>query len=190
VVLLDWGDTLMVDDHTQDGPMASWPRVAAVPGAREALSRLRPRYRLIVATNADESSGPDVRAALERVGLGDFIDEVVSSRDVGARKPEGAFFRTALARAGADGGPVSPARAVMVGDSLPNDVGGAKAAGIRAVLLDASRRPLPQDAPRPDAVIAHLDELPGTLARLAAGRRSPTCYSRAADVVRRPTASS
>ena len=45
-------------------------------------------------------------------------------------------------------------------------------------------------APRPDAVIAHLDELPGTLARLAAGRRSPTCYSRAADVVRRPTASS
>lgn len=170
VVLLDWGDTLMVDDRTQDGPMASWPRVAAVPGARETLSRLRSHYRLIVATNADQSSGPDVRAALARVGLDEFIDEVVSSRDVGARKPDGAFFRAALGRAGEDGGPVSPARAVMVGDSLTNDVGGAKAAGMRAVLLDASRGPLPPDVPRPDAVIAQLDELPGALARLAAGR--------------------
>lgn len=162
----------MVDDHTQDGPMASWPRVAEVPGARETLDRLRARYRLIVATNADQSSAADVRAALARAGLDDFIDEVVSSRDVGARKPDGAFFRAALSRAGANGTPVIPAHAVMVGDSLRNDVGGAKEAGMRAVWLDASGRGLPPDAPRPDAVIAHLRELPDALARLASNRRA------------------
>lgn len=147
--------------------MADWPRVTAVPGAREALRRLRPRYRLVVATNADLSSGPDVRAALARVGLDELVDGVVSSRDVGARKPDAAFFRAALRQAGANGRPVRPARAVMVGDRLDNDVAGAQAAGMRAVWLDRARRGPAPGAPAPDAVVSRLAELPEALARLA-----------------------
>ena len=169
-VLFDWGDTLMVDDGSQTGPMATWPKVAAVDGAQETLRRLRPHYRLLVATNADESSGPDVRAALARVGLDAAIDGVVSSRDVGARKPDAAFFAAALRQAGVHRRGVAPARAVMVGDSVANDVAGAKAAGLRAVWFNPSRRPLPPGAPAPDAVVAGLRELPQTLARLAHGR--------------------
>ena len=166
-VFFDWGDTLMVDDGSQTGPMATWPKVAAVDGAQETLRRLRPHYRLLVATNADESSGPDVRAALARVGLDAAIDGVVSSRDVGARKPDAAFFAAALRQAGVHRRGVAPARAVMVGDSIANDVAGAKAAGLRAVWFNPSRRPLPPGAPAPDAVVAGLRELPQTLARLA-----------------------
>lgn len=169
-VLLDWGDTLMVDDGAQEGPMAAWPEVAAVDGARETLRRLRTHYRVVVATNADESSGPDVRAALARVGLDVYVDAVVSSRDVGARKPEGAFYQAALSKAGVNGKAVAPAHAVMVGDRLDNDIAGAKRAGLRAVWYNPSHRPLPPDSPVPDAVVSLLAELPPALARLATER--------------------
>ena len=137
LLLLDWGDTLMVDDPAAAGPMAEWPHVEAVAGAQLALGELRAGDRLlIVATNADMSDAAAVRAALARVQLDVLVDDVVSSRDVGVRKPDPAFFRAALARAAALGYVVAPAEAVMVGDSFDNDVAGAKAAGLRAVWLD------------------------------------------------------
>ena len=167
VVFLDWGNTLMVDDGTQSGPMAAWPEVRAVDGAQDALRRLRPHYRLLVATNADDSGERDVLAALSRVGLDGLVEGVVSSRDVGARKPDAVFYRAALLRAGRAGLPLAPARAVMVGDSWPNDAAGAQAAGLRAVWLNPSRARRPDGVAAPDAEIRTLAELPQALARLS-----------------------
>ena len=147
--------------------MAVWPEVAAVPGAQDALRRLRPHYRLLVATNADLSGGPDVRAALARVGLDGYIDAVVSSKDVGAAKPNAAFFEAALRQAGVNGKAVAPANAVMVGDRTDNDVGGAKRAGLRAVWFNPSHAPLPEGAMPADAEVARLSELPAALIRLS-----------------------
>jgi FMN phosphatase YigB (HAD superfamily)/membrane-associated phospholipid phosphatase len=167
VVFLDWGNTLMVDDGTQSGPMAAWPEVRAVDGAQDALRRLRPHYRLLVATNADDSGERDVLAALSRVGLDGLVEGVVSSRDVGARKPDAVFYRAALLRAGRAGLPLAPACAVMVGDSWPNDAAGAQAAGLRAVWLNPSRARRPDGAAAPDAEIRKLADLPQALARLS-----------------------
>jgi len=167
VVFLDWGDTLMVDHTAQSGPMAAWPEVNEVDGAQDALRRLRPHYRLIVATNADDSGERDVLAALSRVGLDGLVDGVVSSRDVGARKPDAFFYRAALLRAGRAGLPLAPGRAVMVGDSWPNDVAGARAAGLRAVWLNPAKARRPSGAAAPDAEIRKLADLPEALARLA-----------------------
>lgn len=167
VVFLDWGNTLMVDDGTQSGPMAAWPEVRAVDGAQDALRRLRPHYRLLVATNADDSGERDVLAALSRVGLDELVDGVVSSRDVGARKPDALFYRAALLRAGRAGLSLAPAHAVMVGDSWPNDVVGARAAGLRAVWLDPSKARRPDGAAAPDSEIRKLADLPRALARLS-----------------------
>ena len=166
VVFLDWGDTLMVDDRAQSGPMASWPEVRAVDGAEDALRGLRPRFRVLVATNADDSGERDVLAALARVGLDGFVDGVVSSRDVGARKPDALFFRAALLRAGRAGLPLRPDGAVMVGDSWANDVAGAQAAGLRAVWLNPAKARRPPGAAAPDAEIRRLSELPQALAKL------------------------
>ncbi len=165
VVFLDWGNTLMVGDGAQDEPMVNWTHVAAMPGAHEALRRLRAHYRLIVATNAADSGVQDVRAALARVGLDALVDDVVSSHDVGARKPDPAFFRAAL-RAASAVQPPAPRRAVMVGDSWINDVAGARAAGLRAIWLNPSGVGRPCGAPRPDAEIRGLHELPRALERL------------------------
>jgi HAD superfamily hydrolase (TIGR01509 family) len=180
VVFLDWGDTLMADDGAQSGPMATWPQVQAVDGAQEALRRLRPQYRLIVATNADDSGVREVRAALARVGLDELIDDVVSSRDVGTRKPDKLFYRAALLRAGFAGVPLAPERAVMVGDSLQNDVAGAQAAGLRVIWLAPRRVKAAAGAPIPDARIRKLAELPAALTRLGGPHAPPRPTTEAA----------
>jgi putative hydrolase of the HAD superfamily len=75
---------------------------------------------------------------LERVGLAALVDAVVTSAAVGARKPAPAIFAHALALAG-----TAPAHALHVGDSLSEDVAGARASGIRPLLLrrDGIREP-------------------------------------------------
>lgn len=140
VVAFDWGGTLVEDPGLYPGPMAHWPVVAAVPGAAEALAALVPHYRLVVATNADESAAALVLAALARVGLADPFEAVFSSADLGVAKPDAAFYKAMT-----DQLDVSPAAVVTVGDNFLNDVAGARAAGLQAIWLD--RRALPERRP-------------------------------------------
>ncbi len=167
VVFLDWGNTLMVDSGMREGPMKDWEEVEVEPGAHEALTRLRARYRLVVATNADDSPWTDVRLALARVGLDELVDDVVSSADVGDHKPNYAFFRAALLREGGAGVPLDPRRAIMVGDGTANDIAGAQRAGMRTVWYNPTKRRFPDQAQPPDAVIRKLTELPAAVDRLA-----------------------
>jgi putative hydrolase of the HAD superfamily len=108
---------------------------------------------------------PDLmRADLERMGLARYLDATVFSSEVGLRKPDLRVFQEALNRLG-----VEPARTTFVGDRLYDDVSGAQAAGMRAVLTRQFRQ---EDDPEyaPDAVISHLSELPEALETLAARR--------------------
>jgi putative hydrolase of the HAD superfamily len=104
---------------------------------------------------------PDlIRADLDRMGLGKYLDATVFSSEVGVRKPDPRIFREALHRLGAE-----PAETAFVGDRLYDDVSGAQAAGMRAVQTRQFRQ---EDDPdyAPDAVIDHLSELPAALERL------------------------
>jgi len=167
VVFLDWGNTLMIDTGMREGPMKDWAKVEAEAGAQEALTRLRARYRLVVATNAEDSPAIHVRLALARVGLDDLIDDVVSSADVGDHKPNYAFFRAALLREGDRGVPLDPRRAVMIGDGTTNDIAGAQRAGMRTIWYNPTKRRFPEGAQPPDAVIRKLVDLPAAVDRLA-----------------------
>jgi putative hydrolase of the HAD superfamily len=123
-------------------------RFAAFADVPAALTRARRAgHRVIVVSNWDVS----LAGVLERVGLAPLIDGVISSAAVGARKPDPMIFTRALALAGA-----RAAECVHVGDSLAEDIAGARAAGIRAVLLDrGGDGGAPAGVPR----IAGLDEL-------------------------------
>jgi putative hydrolase of the HAD superfamily len=115
-----------------------------------ALLELRERgLRLVIASNWD-CSLPDW---LGPPGLLDLVDGVASSAEVGEAKPGPAVFLRALEVAG-----VEPAEAVHVGDSLENDVEGARNAGIRAVLLARYA-----DPPPGVEAIRSLAELPSVL---------------------------
>ncbi|HSC73193.1 MAG TPA: HAD-IA family hydrolase [Gaiellaceae bacterium] len=63
------------------------------------------------------------------------VDAVVGSRAHGYVKPHPTIFQAALQQLG-----VEPAAAVMVGDSLEEDVEGARALGMRAILMDRQER--------------------------------------------------
>jgi putative hydrolase of the HAD superfamily len=63
------------------------------------------------------------------------VDAIVGSRAHGYVKPHPTIFQAALQQLG-----VKPADAVMIGDSLEEDVAGARALGMRAILMDREGR--------------------------------------------------
>jgi len=116
-VCFDWGGTLMVDDGPEDLCMCDWPRVAAVPGARECNATLHGRVPLCVATNAGASDRPSIERALDRVNLLPFISHVFCQKEIGIRKNDPAFWLAVGQRLDL---PLD--RIVMTGDSLEHDV--------------------------------------------------------------------
>ena len=105
------------------------------PDALEGVADLHRRgNRLVVVSNWD-CSLPDW---LGPTGLLDLVEGVVTSAEAGAAKPDPAVFRKALELAG-----VLRGSAVHVGDSLDNDVAGARALGLRAILVRRQGEPPP-----------------------------------------------
>jgi hypothetical protein len=51
-VFLDWGNTLMVDDGSQSGPMATWPDVSVVDGAPNLGDDYQPKIAPIASPSA------------------------------------------------------------------------------------------------------------------------------------------
>ena len=103
-------------------------RFSAYPDAVPALSALRDRdLRLVTVSNWDCS----LPRVLDGCGLGDLLDGTITSAEVGARKPDPLIFERALELAGCE-----PEEALHVGDTAEEDVAGARAAGIRSLLID------------------------------------------------------
>jgi putative hydrolase of the HAD superfamily len=100
---------------------------------------------------------------LRRDGVLHLFDACVWSSDLPWTKPHPEAFHAALAAVGV----ADPARAVYVGDRPYDDVSGAKAVGMRAVLVPHSDIPPHQQVPvdvRPDGVVQRLADLPALIA--------------------------
>jgi putative hydrolase of the HAD superfamily len=107
-------------------------RFRSYPDAAPALGELADLgVRRVCVSNWDYALGE----VLERCGLAAGFDAVVTSASVGARKPEPEIFRVALEVAGCE-----PDEAVMVGDTPEEDIAGARAIGIPALLIDRDGR--------------------------------------------------
>jgi HAD superfamily hydrolase (TIGR01509 family) len=109
-----------------------------------ALAALRARgLTLVVVSNANGT----LRAHMARIGLLPLVDHVLDSCEEGVEKPDARLFEIALSRAGA-----AASSTVHIGDFYQVDVVGARAAGIRPVLLD-------QSGLRPDADCTRVSSL-------------------------------
>jgi putative hydrolase of the HAD superfamily len=100
---------------------------------------------------------------LRRDGVLDLFDACVWSSDLPVTKPHPEAFRAALDAVGV----ADPTRAVYVGDRPYDDVSGAKAIGMRAVLVPHSDIPPHQQVPvdvAPDGVVQRLADLPELIA--------------------------
>jgi FMN phosphatase YigB (HAD superfamily) len=125
-------------------------RFEAFPEALEVLALLRGRgHCLFIVSNWDCS----LPSWLAHTGLLELVAGVVTSAEAGSAKPDPGIFEHALELAGAraDG-------TVHVGDSIGNDIAGARAAGIRGVLVRHGG-PVPPEVES----IATLAELPALL---------------------------
>lgn len=139
-----------LDPATVRAAMLEALAFSVFPDVVPALQALRERgLTLVVVSNWDCSLGE----WLDRAGIGQMVDGVVSSAVVGVAKPAPAVFEAGLELAGC-----APAEAVFVGDSVENDVEGAQAAGVRAILVRREG-----DLPGGVETVRSLEELPALI---------------------------
>jgi putative hydrolase of the HAD superfamily len=140
--------------------------ISLFPDALPVLTRLKQGYALGLVVN-----GPaDIqREQIERLRLEPFFSTILIEGEVGYGKPTPAVFGLAAEKVGCD-----PSEAVFVGDSLTEDIAGAKAAGLRAVWVNRAGQPLSSEDPAPNAEIVRLSDLPQVIADLSGAEGADT----------------
>ena len=128
-------------------------------GITPVLQDLRRNFRLGIVANQH----PPVAQAVADYGLAPLFDVTVISEIVNLFKPDPAIFQYALHEAG-----VAPDEAIFVGDRPDNDVGPAKAAGMKTVRF---RRGLQYVHYNPDDPALTADETVADVSELAAAVR-------------------
>jgi len=130
------------------------------PGAVELLGALRSSgLPLGLVTNKAERI---THIALEALGITGYFTAIVGARDDRPKKPDPAPLHLALAQLS-----VSPAEAVMIGDSAA-DIGAAKGAGCRSIALGHGYSRVPAAELGADVLVEGLHDVHAALARLAA----------------------
>jgi putative hydrolase of the HAD superfamily len=119
--------------------LAEWNAgVRDLDGAAALLRRLAGRFTLGVVSNTNDADL--VRGHLDRMGVLPLFARVVTSVELGMRKPSPAIFAHAVQALGA-----APERCVYVGDTYDADYRGATGAGLLAFLIDPrARAPIPE----------------------------------------------
>jgi FMN phosphatase YigB (HAD superfamily) len=132
-------------------------RITAAPPERAAAVRaLGPHYRLGLLSNFDDAETGHL--IVQDTGVREHFDVVMISAEVGLRKPNPRIFeRMAAALL------LEPREILFVGDTVRDDVLGAKRAGMCAAWINRDRLPLPEGVPAPDLEIADLADLPAAL---------------------------
>ena len=92
------------------------------------------------------------RYTLKKSGLDVYFDAIVISRDIGMRKPHPEIFNYALTNLG-----IKNRDAIHVGDSLEQDVQGAKNAGVKAIWVKGREENIHI---KPDYTVNSLEEVP------------------------------
>lgn len=118
--------------------------------SRRVLARLKQNYRLALVSNFYGNLG----SVLSEFALNDMFECVVESVSAGIRKPDPQIFLLCARQLS-----VSPEAAVVVGDSLSNDIRPAHTAGFRTVWLRGPQWDSNADGSCAGTIIDHLDDL-------------------------------
>jgi putative hydrolase of the HAD superfamily len=111
--------------HAHFAEPAAW---SCETGAAEVVAALRAAgYRVGLASNFDHRLHGLARVLPGLAG----VEPVVISSEVGWKKPSPRFFAHLAERTG-----LAPEQVLLVGDDVDNDIGGARGAGMHALLFD------------------------------------------------------
>ncbi|MGB9823695.1 MAG: HAD family hydrolase [Candidatus Hydrothermia bacterium] len=96
------------------------------PGAVPALIKLKTAgFRMAIISNIDNEI---IEPILKKLGIYDLFELIVTSEELGYGKPNKNIFLYTLNKLG-----IKPEDAIFIGDSLTNDVEGAKSVGMDAI---------------------------------------------------------
>lgn len=114
-------------------------KTSAVPvdGAFEILEYLSGKYMICAASNAPYAQQI---ARLTNVGMIKYFDKLFISEKVGCAKPSAGFFDACFSELRG----ITPKEAVMIGDSLTADIGGAADYGIPTVWFNYGGSDIPK----------------------------------------------
>jgi putative hydrolase of the HAD superfamily len=125
-----------------------------IAGNVPLLRELAHRYRLGLVSNFYGN----LARVCDDAGIRSFFSVLVDSTEVGCVKPDPRIFQRALEVLG-----VSPSAATFVGDSLPRDMAGARALGMRHIWLAGAEPSTTGPCCRSDHQIRSLRELEAIL---------------------------
>ncbi len=133
-------------------------------GITPALEDLRRDFKLGIIANQH----PPVKEAVGSYGIGGLFEVIIISEIVHLFKPDPAIFRAGLDQAGITG-----AEAVFVGDRPDNDIGPARAAGMKTVRFKRGIQYTLYNPDDPallaDETVSDVSELAAAVRRVAAG---------------------
>lgn len=161
-LVFDWGNTLMVDLPQFTGKMKDWPSVHAVSGAEDVLTTLSKKFKIVLATNAEDSNEEDIKQALARVNLEEHISQIFSYSNLNVKKPELEFFYRIQNSLNCN-----PVEIVMIGEDYQKDILGAKQAGWKTIWFNPNRLVTPAHLPLHDYEVRQLQDLPDVLEKQA-----------------------
>ncbi len=120
------------------------------------VRRLASTYRLGLLSNFDDSqTGHEIIAD---TGLAELFEVVLLSADMGLRKPNPLIFRCLLDRFR-----LQPSEVLFVGDTVREDIVGARSVGMPVAWLSEGKDPLPEGISPPDFTLPNLTALPSIL---------------------------
>lgn len=129
-----------------------------LPGAYEAVERLSKKYKLYLASNGTAK----VQAGrLESANISHFFQEIFISQEIGANKPDIAYFNGCFAKIP----DFDVTKSMIVGDSLTSDILGGKNAGMKTCWVNPNGKFAPENI-QPDYEIQSLSELENLLETL------------------------
>ena len=116
------------------------------PDVMPELTTLSRYFSLVAITNGN--------ANLQKIGIADLFDGIVTSEDVGVPKPARPMFDEAMRIANA-----SPEETLHVGDHPETDIHGAKMAGMKTAWMNRFDADWPQTYAEPDATVRNISDV-------------------------------
>lgn len=127
-------DIVVAEAFANDFVSGNSLQTQVIPNAIEVLEYLKKkRYHLYIITNGFREAQ---HTKMEKSGLTPFFERIFISEDIGASKPHRDFFEYAIKSANA-----RKAESLVIGDSLENDIKGARDFGVDQVYFNPENIP-------------------------------------------------
>jgi len=125
------------------------------PCVKKLLNKVSTEYKLGLISNF--TYAPVIYVGIRKLGINHFFNAILVSEEVGWRKPNTKIFKETLRRLGA-----TAKETVYVGDSPLEDIKGAKAVGMKTVVIPSqfySLENLHESQQKPDTIMKDTREL-------------------------------